>query len=219
MNRKIIIKLWDFNPKAFFISCIFLFIINIEAQNIFEKTIAADKISTISINGNQIFSILVTTSKTNEVIIRSTLDGEYQNDFQIVIKEDSQLLKLSLEQLSLAEIPDDKRNVHKVIAAILYLDIPEELSLHIMSDIGSVDIKGNFMSLFIELLQGQCQVIGEVKTVNINTIDGDINAATKNAFVNANSNHGKVTLDAFSNPKSIWELKSINGNITVVKLD
>ena len=201
-------------------SCVFLFIsINSEAQNVLEKTITADKITTISINGNQIFNISVSTSKTDEIIIRSTLDGEYQNDFQIVIKEESQTLKLSLEHLSLVEIPDDKRNAHKVIAASLHMEIPEELSLHIISDIGSVDVKGNFKSLFIELLQGQCQVEGEVKTVNINTLDGDINAATKNAFVNANSSHGKVILDAFSSSKFIWKLKSINGNITVVKLD
>jgi len=201
-------------------SCVFLFItINSEAQNVLEKTITADKITTISINGNQIFNISVSTSKTDEIIIRSTLDGEYQNDFQIVIKEERQTLKLSLEHLSLVEISDDKRNAHKVIAATLNMEIPEELSLHIISDIGSVDVKGNFKSLFIELLQGQCQVEGEVKTANINTLDGDINAATKNAFVNAYSRHGKVILEAFSSSKSIWELKSTNGNITVVKLD
>jgi len=201
-------------------SCVFLFItINSEAQNVLEKTITADKITTISINGNQIFNISVSTSKTDEIIIRSTLDGEYQNDFQIVIKEERQTLKLSLEHLSLVEISDDKRNAHKVIAATLNMEIPEELSLHIISDIGSVDVKGNFKSLFIELLQGQCQVEGEVKTANINTLDGDINAATKNAFVNAYSRHGKVILESFSSSKSIWELKSTNGNITVVKLD
>ncbi len=220
MNRNTIIKPWDLNFKAFFMSCVFLFItINSEAQNVLEKTITADKITTISINGNQIFNISVSTSKTDEIIIRSTLDGEYQNDFQIVIKEESQTLKLNLEHLSLLEIPDDKRNAHKVIAATLHMEIPEELSLHIVSDIGSVDVKGNFKLLFIELLQGQCQVEGDVKTANINTLDGDINAATKNAFVNANSRHGTVVLGAFSSSKSIWKLKSTNGNITVVKLD
>jgi len=220
LNRNTIIKPWDLNFKAFFMFCIFLFIvINIEAQNVLEKTITADKITSILINGNQIFNISVLTSKTDEIIIRSTLDGEYQNDFQIVIKEEGHMLKLSLEHLSLLEIPDDKRNAHKVISATLQMEIPKELSLQIMSDIGSVDVKGDFKSLFIELLQGQCQLEGEVKNANINTLDGDIIVATKNAFIKAKSSHGKVILDPFSGSKSIWELKSTNGNITVVKLD
>ncbi|WP_178990903.1 hypothetical protein [Winogradskyella schleiferi] len=90
----------------------------------------------------------------------STLDGEYQNDFQIAIKEENQTLKLSLEHVSLTEIPDDKRNTHKVIAATLHLEIPEQLTLNILSDIGAVNLKGNFKSLHIELLQGRCTIEG-----------------------------------------------------------
>ncbi|WP_179004214.1 hypothetical protein [Winogradskyella forsetii] len=43
----------------------------------------------ISINGNRIFDISVSTSKTDEISVTSILDGEYQNDFQIAIKDDN----------------------------------------------------------------------------------------------------------------------------------
>jgi DUF4097 and DUF4098 domain-containing protein YvlB len=119
--------------------------------------------------------------------------------------------------MSFTEIPDDKRNAHKVIAATLHLEIPEQLTLNILSDVGSVALNGNFRSLFIELIQGQCRVTGKAKTATINTLDGDINVVTKSATVEASSNNGKVSLDAFSNSNTLWILKSINGDITVAK--
>ena len=200
--------------------CGFLFITTIlSAQNILEKELTVENIETIVINGNQIFKISVSTSKTDKIKILSTLDGEYQNEFQVVSRVNNHTLTLGLEHLSFLEIPDDKRNAHKVIAATLRMEIPEDLSLQILSDIGSVDMKGDFKSLYIELLQGGCDVEGTSKTATINTLDGDISVVTKSAFVEANSNHGKVTIASFYNATSIWKLKSINGNITVVKPD
>lgn len=188
-----------------------------QAQNKLQKQVSAAHIKTISINGNEIFNILVSSSKRDDISVTSILDGEYQNDFQVAVKAGKNTLILSLEHVSLSEISDDKRNAHKVIAATLEVEIPEQLSLTILSDIGSVAIKGNFSSLFIELEQGHCDVEGEAKTATINTIDGAINVRTKSASVKAKSNHGIVVIDTFSDSGSIWDLKSINGNITVAK--
>lgn len=197
------------------------------SQNKLQQQIDAKHIESISINGNQIFSISIVTSNTNDIKVLSVLDGEYQNDFQLVIKEENKRLILGLEPMSLAEIPDDKRNAHKVIAATLRMEIPEHLALYILSDIGSVELKGNFKSVFIELEQGQCYVEGYVETARINTLEGDIGIKTKNARVVASSNHGKVIINKRLHPRSNsvsttssqWELTSINGNITVVNRD
>jgi hypothetical protein len=204
--------------RAFFVLFVFFCSsIRADAQNVLEKKMLADKIKTISINGNQIFTISVSTSNTDYISIRSTLDGEYQNQFQIVTELENNSLNLSLEHLSFSTIADDKRNAHKVIAATLLLEIPEELTLNILSDVGSVDLNGNFNSIAIELLQGHCEVIAKVKTATIITIDGDIKVVTQSGIINANSNNGTVTLDEFSKGNSIWKLKTINGNITVAK--
>ena len=203
---------------AFFV--FFVFILNTltsRAQNVLEKNIQATGIESISINGNQIFSISVSTSTTDIIKVISILDGEYQNDYQVVLKEDQETLYLGLEHFSLFDIPDDKRNAHKVIAATLYIEIPEQLNLNISSDIGSVSLKGNYKALYIELLRGQCNIEGEVVKATVNTLDGNINVITNSATMEANSNHGEITLDEFSNKNSIWELTSINGDITVVK--
>ena len=190
--------------------------LTIDAQNILEKNIQADGIKSISINGNEIFNISVSTSKTDKIKLTSTLDGAYQNDFQIVVQEEESALNLSLEQVSLEDIPDDKRNVHKVIAATLHIEIPEQLNLNVSSDIGSVNLIGTFNALDIELLRGQCNIKGKVKTATVNTLDGNIYVITNSATIEANSNHGEINLDKFSNKTSLWILTSIYGDITVI---
>ena len=203
---------------VFFVLNVFLFIsINIEAQNILEKKLLACGIETISIYSNQIFKISISTLKTDYITVKSTLDGEYQNQFQIVTEEADGKLNLRLELLAFSVIADDKRNAHKVIAATLYLEIPEKLSLRISSDIGSVNLCGNFDSLSIALLQGYCEVMGITYNATINTIRGGIKVVTQSARIDANSNNGNVTLDEFSISSSLWKLRTINGDITVAK--
>lgn len=199
-----------------FIVCLLSFAVT-RAQNKLQKEFSAEHIEVISIQGDQFFNIIVSSSKKDKISISSILDGEYQNDFQLVVKEENNTLNLRLAYLSLIDMPDDKRNAHKVIAAMLYLEIPEHLSLNIISDIGHVTLNGVFNSLSIELLQGQCSVKGESKSAIINTLDGDISIVTKSATVEAKSNHGKVVIDDFNNKDAIWKLTSINGNITVAK--
>ena len=234
MNKNRTIKPWYFNFKALayyidrplsfqkslrsfcFIVCLLSFAVT-RAQNKLQKEISAEHIKVISIQGDQFFNIIVSSSKKDKISISSILDGEYQNDFQLVVTEENNTLNLSLAYLSLIDMPDDKRNAHKVIAAMLYLEIPEHLSLNIISDIGHVTLNGVFNTLSIDLLQGQCSVKGESKSAIINTLDGDISIVTKSATVEAKSNHGKVVIDNFNNKDAIWKLTSINGNITVAK--
>lgn len=212
--KNISIKPWNNYFKAFLV--FFSFAQGLEAQNILSKQLNAGTIKEIVVNGNQIFNIRIETDKTDKIYITSKLDGEYQNHYQIKVLEDNNKLRLSLDLLPFNKIPDDKRNAHKVIAATLVIKVPEYITLNIFSDIGSVEASGNFNTLYVELLQGQCKVNGITKKAILNTIDGDIDVITKNAKVKASSNKGKVVVDKFTLEQAVWQLKSIHGNITVV---
>jgi len=221
MTKRIIIKPWILKFKAFLLYWS-LSLTLIQAQNSLTKTIAADSINTIAINGNQIFNISVTTTKNNRILVSSTLDGEYQNKYQIALKHDGNQLLLGLDYVSFDDIPDDKRNAHKVIAATLKIEIPEDLMLNIKSDVGSVNLTGQFESIFIELLQGYCNVNANSTSATINTIDGNIKVVTNNAIINAdskygNSKHENSKADPLESSENVWNLHSINGDITVVK--
>ena len=211
-----LIKSWNIYFRAFFM---FLFFISgvAQSQNTIKKELKAGNIKSVVIDGNQIFNISVVTKEKNNIAITSTLDGEYQNKYQIATKVEDNTLALSLEFMSFEDIPDDKRNAHKIIAATLHLEIPKKLSLNVFSDVGSVDVEGSFSTLYIELLQGTCIIIGESEYAKINTIDGNIRVVTKHVKAIATSNNGRVDVDNFDRYDSLWELNSINGNITVVK--
>ncbi|MFD1016812.1 hypothetical protein [Winogradskyella rapida] len=188
---------------------------SLSSQNIWQQQRSAQGIEAVTINGNQIFNIEISTSKTTEIKATSIVDGAYQDDFQVLLKAEDKTLYLSLEKLSLLEIPDDKRNAHKVIAATLKLEIPEELRLNILSDIASVNIDGAYKSLYIELLSGACYVVGTAQSATINTIDGDIVVSTTNSTFDAHSNHGEIKVPHNDKASSLWTLTSINGDITV----
>lgn len=216
MNYFKIIKSWVNKFKAFFVLMLMASIC-LQGQNSRNTQINAHGLQNIVINGNQIFNITVRTSKVEYINITSVVDGEYQNFYQVVMEQNLETLSLRLERLPLTSIADNKRNAHKVVAADLNLEIPENLNLTITSDIGLVDVKGKLNLLYIELIQGNCKIYGTANNAKINTIDGDIFVVTKDAKVSATSNHGAVIIDEFIKSIFEWNLKSINGDITVVE--
>ena len=186
------------------------------AQNTSIKQIRADHIKEIFVDGNQLFLIDVKTSRSNIISINSIVDGEYENEYQIFTSINGDRLDIKLEQIVFREIADDKRNALKVIAAKLLLEIPQKKNLSIESDIGSVILNGSFNSISIQLQQGYCNLKGNTKEALINTIDGNINIQTGDAkIVSAVTNNGKVNIYPFKVKSSLYNLKSINGDISI----
>jgi hypothetical protein len=197
----------------------FLFLFSphlIIAQNTSIKQIRADHIKEFFVDGNQLFLIDVKTSRSNIISINSIVEGEYENEYQIFTSINGDRLDIKLEQIAFREIADDKRNALKVIAAKLLLEIPQKKNLSIESDIGSVILNGSFNSISIQLQQGYCNLKGNTKEALINTIDGNINIQTGDAkIVSAVTNNGKVNIYPFKVKSSLYNLKSINGDISI----
>ncbi|MDB9720945.1 hypothetical protein OAA67_03610, partial [Winogradskyella sp.] len=162
-------------------------------------------------------TISVSTSQTKYITVTSTLDGEYQQQFQIITKQEANQLGIKLEPFKFATIADDKRNAHKVIAATLVLEIPEGLNLNIISNIGSVNLMGSFNKLNINLSQGHFYTKGDANSASISAVEGYIKVITTYANVEAISQNGMVILDVFKSNNTSWKLNSINGDITVAK--
>ncbi len=216
MNRYNIIKLWNFSFKAFFLLCI---LGELSAQNMNYKEIDATAITEINIEGNEIFQIDIETVATKYISFESIVDGEYENEFQVVSAVVGNKINLKLEQYSYAFIKDDKRNAHKIVAAKLILKVPEKLNLNVISDISNVTLKGKFDALDIRLQEGYFKILGEVSEANVSTINGSIVVRTRNARINANSSNGELELAQFTNPRSTFNLKTVNGNISVSKME
>ena len=209
-------KPWCVYARAFFI---FFFLSIVHSQNNRYERIVSESIQTIAINGNQIFKIEVETHSSREILLRSKIDGEYQDLFQITNSTEGSVLTFQLEENPVVSIPDDKRNAHKVVAATLRLTIPEDMNLDIVSDIASVKLKGSYRQLTVQLLEGYCEIHGEIYMATVNTVNGGITVKTSRGEVSATSRYGEIKVDNFNRKEGKWLLQSIRGDITVVNED
>ena len=189
------------------------------AQNKTENTYNAQSIDNIVIDGYQIFNIGVSTADTDIIKIESTTDGEYQNNFKIVSKTVKDGLYIALGRAGIDNIPDDKRNAHKVVAAELKVQIPANKSISVKSDVGSVSLNGSFEFISIDLGQGDFKATGIAKGARIKTVGGNIFIETKNAKVDTDSHRGKVDVPKGLLGYGIWKLKTNSGNITIRKIE
>ena len=189
------------------------------SQNKSETTYDSKLISKIVVNGNQIFNINIVASVNELITVESATDGEYQNDFSVVSEIKGNALYIKLQRSAIEIIPDDKLNAHKVIAATLKIKMPSKKSITINSDVGSVNLKGDFNEVNVELKQGNFIMEGVARFASIKTFDGNIYAKTKNTIIETDSHHGLVDIPNDSFGFNLWKLKTIGGNIKVEKTD
>ncbi len=204
--------------EAFFILFI-LGSLNIYAQNRTEKRIASHDISTIVINGDQIFSIDIQTKATSTITIHTISEGELKNETVMVSELKDGKLYVSLSENPFVKNANDKLSAHKVIAVKLSMVLPEGLSIELLSDIASVKLRGKYANIDMQLSTGNSIVNAMAKHAKVLTINGNIEVKTTNATVKAMSKHGKVTNPVNDSGHSHWELQSIHGDINVVKND
>ncbi|MFD1062390.1 hypothetical protein ACFQ1Q_03965 [Winogradskyella litorisediminis] len=212
-------KPWNIIFKAFLYFLIAAFSFSVNAQNIAKNIFSANGISGVYINGEQIFDISVETSSRNNIEIASISDGEYGNEFSVISEVKGNQLIIALKRTVLYDTPDDKRNAHKVISASLEIKMPQNLNLSIKSDVGSVDAKGNFNDLKMDLAQGNCKVLGISKSAEIKTANGNIRVVTKNAIIETDSKSGLVDIPNNMFGFNVWKLTTVSGNITVKKAE
>lgn len=215
MNRSYKIK--PHSIREVFLCVFVLVMFRSFSQNKSTNTFTAKGISDISIDGEQIFNIKVETAPVSEITVTSITDGEYQNNFKVISEVKGNELVLQLKQNILEDIPDDKRNAHKVIAASVELLIPEQLNVSIKSDVGSVVADGAFEVLNINLAQGGCNIDAIAKLATIKTTNGNIYVETRDAIISTDSKSGLVDFPSDMMGINLWKLSTTSGNITVKK--
>jgi len=214
-----ILKSWDINFKTFLLFVFVGFSIFGNTQNKTENKFSSNGISEIIVDGDQIFDIKVIAEKSETILIKAVSDGEYGNDYQVISEVKGKQLFIALKRISVEKTADDKRNAHKVVAAALEIKLPENMRLSIKSDVGSLDAKGKFNELKINLSQGGCNIKGTARLSNIKTVDGNIFVRTKNAIIQTDSHHGLVDFPSDMLGFNVWKLTTNGGNITVKKME
>lgn len=177
----------------------------------------SEGINAIIIDTDEVFKINVSATNTNMIKIKTRSEGEYYNLIAINFKRFGDRLVLQSAYAEDLTGGFDKLSAHKIFSIELELEIPENLVVSINSNIASVIGNGKFESFSANLKQGACRLEIFQGNANINTYNADIWVETSNASLDVSSRNGTVEVSKrIKGPKTI-KLRSLNGNISVLK--
>jgi sulfur relay (sulfurtransferase) DsrF/TusC family protein len=189
------------------------------AQKRLTQTYDATAIKELYIHSNEIFKIKITTGEVREITVATIIDGETFASTLLNTFTNDGVLKITT-----GKTPDyipfnDKLAAHKVLAIELEIIIPIGLDVSIYSTLASVDTYGKLGQVRIDLGRGHFK--GEEfrfrESGKINTISGSIYISSNLVNVTAQSRNGKVDIPPTQAEGPLLAIKSIHGDVTVVK--
>ncbi|MDO6595652.1 hypothetical protein Q4512_01925 [Oceanihabitans sp. 2_MG-2023] len=189
----------------------------VEAQNITEKTFPATTVTSININGENIFQITVETKPVDAITIYSRVEGENNQDFILVTETKNNNLHVSVKQQPLFKDANDKLSAHKVISVAIRLVIPENLK--VLANIYNSDfiVKGRYRNVVVNSNYGNCFLNTFLGNAKIYTRNGNIALQTKDANIVATSKNGLIKTEEINTGFHQIEIKTINGNVSITK--
>jgi len=183
-----------------------------------EQIIAIDKAVThLIFDLDNVFTIKLSSTKSNQLIIKAISEGEYANHFVITTKREKHTLHVSGNIAFTFPNKQDKLSAHKVHAIAVEILVPEHLQTFISSDIGNVSITGKYYSLGINLFSGNCYLNKIFGDFDIKSVNGDIGLIANEGIVNAISKLGTIAQEVLPDGKSNFLLKTAKGNIKIAK--
>ncbi|MGM0634737.1 MAG: hypothetical protein ACQESK_01630 [Bacteroidota bacterium] len=191
----------------------------LNAQEMRKQIIDNNQIKTVYLELNQVQLIELETHSTTKIEIQSTAEGEYQNDIHFQIEENEEELKIS------SIFPEkwvggyDKLSAHKVFASSIKIMLPENMRVYISADVAHLRVKGNYENLEANLKYGNCYLNPFTGNAFVNTYRGNILVSTNDAKVIADTRLGSQEIHQFDYEKYVLELKSIEGDLFVEKLN
>jgi len=197
---------------------IFLFSLFASAQKNTSTQIDAKEIQSLYIYTDEVFKIIIKTStNSNQISISTHSEGEYFNDIALNTEVRKNSVYLTTQFREILQSGFDKLSAHKVFSLEVTLEVPEGLRVFIKSNIASVEAKGAYKFIQVQLNSGYCNLSDFMGNALVNTYNGAITIETTDATVTASSRNGKVILSADLSGKDIIKATSINGDIRVVE--
>ncbi|MDE0598836.1 hypothetical protein ACFO5T_02375 [Dokdonia genika] len=202
------------------LSILFILVtMSLYAQKRLTQTYDSTAIKELYIHSNEIFKIKITTGEVREITVATIIDGETFASTMLNTSTNDGVLKITT-----GKTPDyipfnDKLAAHKVLAIELEIIIPIGLDVSIYSTLASVDTYGKLGQVRIDLGRGHFK--GEEfrfrESGKINTISGSIYISSNLVNVTAQSRNGKVDIPPTQAEGPLLAIKSIHGDVTVVK--
>ena len=211
------------NLKKLTFILFFLFFGNIFAQKIIERNFNASEITSIEINSDVIYHIKITSRNTEQIKIKTQVEGENYENVVLGIIEENNTLHIKTSFTPFFEAKNDKLAAHKVISIEMELIVPESMAIKIEASIASVEIFGKYESISALLENGNCLMNNFMGDALLKTKQGFIKVyALEETFGTAVSKKGIVVNElSKSNIKSLKyriEAESFKGNISLFQI-
>ena len=176
-----------------------------------------DSVTHLMFDLDNVFTIKLSSTKSNQIFIKAISEGEYANHFVISKKRKNKTLHISGNIAFTFLNNQDKLSAHKVHAIAVEIIVPEHLQTFVSSDIGNVSTSGGYNSLATNLLSGDCYLNDVSGNFEIKTVSGDIYLTTKNGVISTESKSGVIIQEKIPKGKSTFFLKTAKGNIKIAK--
>lgn len=203
--------------KKFCLLLVFCCSMSLHAQRDTREIFNASGIESIDILTNEVFKITITATNTDRIRLITHSEGEYFNQILVQTKVDNGNLSIRTSYPQELTGGFDKLSAHKVFSLELELEIPKDLEISVDSNIASLITFGSFSQLTANLKDGYCDLKEFAGNATINTYDGNIRVETGSGLVDAESRNGTVEIPEHFSGRNPIKLKSIDGNILVLK--
>ena len=187
------------------------------AQKVTREVLDASDIQKIEIFTDEVYKISLHTSKTGKIAISTRSEGEYYNNIFLNTKVEKHTLKLTTSYLEALTGGYDKLSAHKVISMEIELEVPENMQVFISSNLASVVARGSYGDFYADLRSGYCRLLSFKGNAIVNTYKGNIYVEMASGYVEAESRNGVVRVPQEISGNNLLKLKSINGDISVLK--
>ena len=187
----------------------------VEAQKRVTKTLLNTRITSIAIDADLCYRIILETVDSNEVTIEARMDGEYQRDLLVLFREDGNTLFIEPEFSPQFRLPNDKLGAHKVVSISMRVQLPRHQNVQLTASSCEVRATGAYRDLGIVFNEGSCHLSHLAENTTVRTGSAPIQVFLTNGVVEATSRYGQVQLDPVPRGDHYLKLTSNHGDISV----
>lgn len=185
------------------------------AQKVLTKTLLNPGISSISIDGDLCYEVILETDDSREVTVEARMEGEYGKDLLVLFRESGSTLFVATGLRPEFELPNDKLGAHKVISVRMKVTVPRGESVMLNAQTCQVVTSGHYQDLKIAFNDGSCHLGHTALNSEVRTASAPIHASLCRGDVEARSAYGEVFLQPVPSGDHHLLLLSTRGNITV----
>ncbi|MGO4913474.1 hypothetical protein [Leeuwenhoekiella sp. W20_SRS_FM14] len=203
------------SKTSFALIVVLLFLGTIYSQKRLEYRIPSNLAKGVFVASDDVFEIFIKTTDTKNISVRAEVEGETFETIIIdpVVENGLWLIKIS-RSLGFEAI-DDKLAAHKVVSIVLHIELPKDKEVWVNSSLASVQARGNYKYINMNLSGGDCKLFDFCGSGIINTLRGAIEVETRNTRIEALTRNGIQKVATRPNGKYHLKLKSVDGNISV----